>query len=86
MGGWISSIRPGQCQLDIGVESALFFEGSWFDQSISRMKKRCCFSRLIAVSALALFFAEWPLAAAILPAGFTETQFGSNVGSDPGAA
>jgi hypothetical protein len=49
------------------------------------MKKRRCFSRLIAVIVLALFPGEWALSAAILPAGFTETQFGSNLGSNPTA-
>jgi glucose/arabinose dehydrogenase len=49
------------------------------------MKKRRCFSRLIAAIVLALFPGEWSLSAAILPAGFIETQFGSNLGSSPTA-
>ena len=49
------------------------------------MGLRRCFSRLIAGIAIALFPSGWSLHAAILPAGFTETQFGSNVGSSPTA-
>jgi glucose/arabinose dehydrogenase len=46
---------------------------------------RWCFSRLIATIAIVLFPGGWSLPAAILPPGFTETQFGSNVGSSPTA-
>jgi glucose/arabinose dehydrogenase len=62
-----------------------FFKDFGSAKSISRMKKRRCFSRLVAVIALALFLGEWPLPAALLPAGFTESQFGSNLGSSPTA-
>jgi glucose/arabinose dehydrogenase len=49
------------------------------------MKKRRCFSRLIAAIAIALFVSKSSLPAAVLPPGFVETQFGSNVGPSPTA-
>jgi glucose/arabinose dehydrogenase len=49
------------------------------------MKKWRCFSRLIAIIAVVLFPGGWSLPAAILPAGFTEIQFGANLGGSPTA-
>ncbi len=47
------------------------------------MKKRRRLSRPIVAIAIALFAGGWSLRAAVLPPGFTETQFGSNVGISP---
>lgn len=43
------------------------------------------FSLLVWAIVVAVFLVVWSLRAATLPAGFGETQFGANVGSDPTA-
>lgn len=43
------------------------------------------FSLLVGAIVIAVFLVVWSLRAATLPAGFEETQFGTNVGNDPTA-
>jgi hypothetical protein len=61
MGAQVSSVRRGQQQLDIAAEGPLFLRDFGSGRTVSRMKKRRCFPRLIAVIAPVLFLGEWPL-------------------------
>jgi glucose/arabinose dehydrogenase len=66
--------RRGRCCL-LGVEETLLMARTF----------RRHFCTLIGFAAFALFLSPGWLCAATLPAGFTETQFGSNLGGSPTA-